>query len=65
MRPDVAIVFARMRVNFNEGNETRDLETRPTSIVVKEEAKWRIVAFQNTNISEVPPEVQAAARLAT
>jgi uncharacterized protein (TIGR02246 family) len=65
VRPDVAILFARAHVNFNEGNETREIETRPTLIVVKEEAKWPIVAFQNTKISEVPLEAQAAARLAT
>jgi len=34
-------------------------------IVVKEQDKWQIVAFQNTKISEVPVAAQAAARLAT
>ena len=61
LRPDVAVVFARCHVKFNEGNEAREIETRPTLIVVKEQDKWQIVAFQNTKISEV----QAAARLAT
>lgn len=65
VRPDVAIVFARAHVKFNENNETREIETRPTLIVVKEEAKWQIVTFQNTKISEVPTAAQAAARLAT
>jgi uncharacterized protein (TIGR02246 family) len=65
VRPDVAIVFARARVNFTEGNETREIETRPTLIVVKEEAKWQIVAFQNTRISEMPAAAQGAGRLAT
>ena len=65
VRPDVAIVFARARLNFNQGNERREIETRPTLIVVKEEGKWQIVAFQNTKISEMPPEAQAAARLST
>ena len=65
VRPDVAIVFTRAHLNFNEGNEMREMETRPTLIVVKEEAKWQIVAFQNTKISEVPTAAQAAARLAT
>ncbi len=65
VRPDVAVVFARAHVNFTEGNEAREIETRPTMIVVKEQAKWQIVTFQNTKISEVPAAAQAAARLAT
>ena len=65
VRPDVAIVFARARVNFQEGQEAREVETRPTLIVAKQEAAWQIVAFQNTKISEVPVAAQAAARLAT
>jgi uncharacterized protein (TIGR02246 family) len=65
VRPDVAVVFTRAHLNFIEGNETREMETRPTLVAVKEEAKWQIVAFQNTKISEVPIAAQAAARLAT
>ncbi len=65
LRPDVAVVFARAHVNFKEGKEGREIETRPTLIVVKEGDKWQIVAFQNTKISEVPAAAQAAARLAT
>ncbi len=65
VRPDVAVVFARAHVKFKENNETREIETRPTLIVVKEQAKWQIVAFQNTRISEVPTAAQDAARLAT
>jgi len=65
VRPDVAVVFARAHVKFKENNETREIETRPTLIVVKEQAKWQIVVFQNTKISEVPAAAQAAARLAT
>ena len=65
LRPDVAVVFACCHVKFKEGNEAREIETRPTLIVVKEQDKWEIVAFQNTKISEVPAAAQAAARLAT
>jgi uncharacterized protein (TIGR02246 family) len=65
LRPDVAVVFARAQVRFQEGNEAREIETRPTLIVVKEGDKWQIVTFQNTKISEVPAAAQAAARLAT
>ena len=65
VRPDVTVVFALAHVKFKENNETRQIETRPTLIVIKEQAKWQIVAFQNTKISEVPTAAQAAARLAT
>src|SRR5215470_14863878 len=65
LRPDVAVAFARAQVKFKEGNEARELETRPTLIVVKEQDKWQIVAFQNTKITEVPAAAQAAARLAS
>jgi uncharacterized protein (TIGR02246 family) len=65
LRPDVAVVFARAHVKFKEGNEAREIETRPTFVVLKEQDRWQIVAFQNTKISEVPVAAQAAARLAT
>jgi uncharacterized protein (TIGR02246 family) len=65
LRPDVAVVFAHAHVKFKENNDTRQIETRPTLVVVKEEAKWQIVTFQNTKISEVPTAAQDAARLAT
>jgi len=65
LRPDVAVVFARAHVKFKEGNEAREIETRPTLVAPKEQEKWQIVAFQNTKISEVPAAAQAAARLAT
>ena len=64
-RPDVAIVFTHAHVNFFEGNEPREIDTRPTLTVVKDQSAWRIVAFQNTRISPVPAAAQAAARLAT
>jgi hypothetical protein len=51
-------------VKFNENSETREIETRPTLVIVKEQAKWQMVTFQNTKISEVPTAAQAAARLA-
>ena len=65
VRADVAVVFARAHLSFHEGKEVREIETRPTLIVAKQEATWQIVAFQNTKISEVPTAAQAAARLAT
>lgn len=65
VRPDVAVIFARMQLRFRENNEPREIETRPTLIVVKDRQKWQIVAFQNTRISKVPTAAQAAAQLAT
>ena len=65
VRPDVAIVFAHARVSFTEGNEAREVETRPTLTVVKEQGQWQIVAFQNTRISAMPAAARVAARLAT
>lgn len=65
LRPDVAVVFCRAHVKFKEGNEAREIETRPTLIVVKEQDEWQIVMFQNTKTSEIPAAAQAAARLAT
>jgi uncharacterized protein (TIGR02246 family) len=65
IRPDVAIVLVRQHVNFYEGNETREIDTRPTLIMVKEQGQWHIVALQNTRISEVPAAAQDASRLAS
>jgi uncharacterized protein (TIGR02246 family) len=65
LRSDVAVVFARCHVKFTEGNEAREIATRPTLVVVKEQNRWQVVAFQNTKITEVPAAAQAAARLAT
>lgn len=65
LRPDVAAAFATACVKFKEGDEVRKITTRPTLIVVKEPAGWRIVVFQNTRISEMPAAARAAAELAT
>ena len=65
LRLDVAVAFAGASVKFKENDDVRELETRPTLIVVKEQGKWQIVVFQNTKVSEVPAAAQAAARLAT
>ena len=65
VRPDVAVVFARAHVQFEEGEERREIETRPTLVALREQGKWQVVAFQNTKISEVPTAAQGAARRAT
>jgi uncharacterized protein (TIGR02246 family) len=65
VRPDVAVVFVRMQLKFTENNEPRQIETRPTLLVVKEQDTLQIVTFQNTRVAEVPAAAQAAAQLAT
>lgn len=65
LRPDVAVVFAQMHLALAQGAPMPDFDTRPTMVMVKEQGNWRIVALQNTRISEVPAAAQAAARLAT
>src|SRR5215831_18728348 len=45
LRPDVAVAFCRAQVKFTQNNEPREIETRPTLIVVKEQQKWQIVTF--------------------
>jgi len=65
VRPDVAIVLTLAHLKFFQGAETREMETRPTMVMEKRDAGWRIVALQNTKISEMPAAAQAASRLAT
>ncbi|MBZ5607329.1 MAG: SgcJ/EcaC family oxidoreductase [Acidobacteriia bacterium] len=65
VRPDVAIVFTKTRVELAADGATPEIEARPTMVVVKEQGKWQIMALQNTKISEMPAAAQAASRLAT
>jgi uncharacterized protein (TIGR02246 family) len=65
VRPDVAIVFLRAQVTLPEGREPREVNARPTLVVVKGDGRWQIVAFQNTRVSEMPAAAQAAKGLAT
>ncbi len=53
VRPDVAVVFLRQYLHFAEGGMPQDLEARPTILAEKVGSAWRIVALQNTRISEV------------
>jgi uncharacterized protein (TIGR02246 family) len=63
--PGIAVVFSRAHLKFYQGDETREMDTRPTFIMSKGPAGWQIVAFQNTRVSEMPAAPQAASRLAT
>jgi uncharacterized protein (TIGR02246 family) len=49
-----AIVFTRANLKFQQGGEPSEIDTRPTLIAVKAQGEWRIAAFQNTRISEIP-----------
>ena len=53
LRPEIAIVFLRQHLELGEGAPTSELDARPTIVAEKIEDKWRIVALQNTRISEV------------
>lgn len=63
VRPGVAVVFSRAHLKFYEGDQAREIDTRPTFVMSKEQDGWQIVAFQNTRISEMPAAAQAASRL--
>jgi uncharacterized protein (TIGR02246 family) len=53
LRPEIAIVFLRQHLQFAEGAPVQELDARPTIVAERIDDKWRIVALQNTRISEV------------
>lgn len=53
LRPDIAIVFLRQHLELGEDAPVDELDARPTIVAEKVDDKWRIVALQNTRISEV------------
>ena len=65
IRPDVAIAFGQAHLRFYEGGETREIRSRPTMIMAKEQGEWRIVALQNTRIAEMPAVVKGPGYVAT
>jgi uncharacterized protein (TIGR02246 family) len=52
LRPDVAVVFLRQYLQFQEGGVASDLEARPAIVAEKRDGQWRIVHMQNTRITE-------------
>jgi uncharacterized protein (TIGR02246 family) len=52
LRPDVALILLRQHLQFFEDGQPRELDARPTIIAEKADGTWRIVAEQNTRISE-------------
>ena len=65
LRPGVAIAFSQAHLKFLNGNQPREMDTRPTLILVQEDGRWQIAVLQNTRVTEVPSAAQAAARLTT
>jgi len=53
LRPDLALVFLRQHLQFAEDGVARELDARPSIVAEKLHDGWRIVALQNTRISEV------------
>jgi uncharacterized protein (TIGR02246 family) len=53
VRPEVALVFLRQYLKFSEGGIAADLEARPTIVAENSGDNWRIVALQNTRITDV------------
>src|SRR5208283_2896461 len=58
LHSEVAVVFLRQYLQFYEAGAPLDLEARPTIVAEKADEIWRIVALQNTRITEagVPPK---------
>ena len=53
LRPDVALVFLRQYLQFFDNGQPREFDARPTIVAENADGNWRIVAMQNTRISEV------------
>ena len=52
VRPELALVFLRQFLQFFEEGAARELQARPTMLVESADGQWRIVAMQNTRITE-------------
>jgi len=65
LRPDVALAFTQGNLTFNNPADTREINARPTMVLVKEQGTWHIIALQNTRITDMPGPAQAASQLAT
>ena len=48
LRPDVAIVLVEAHLQFSEHGQAREIQARPTPIVVNKAGRWVIQMFQNT-----------------
>lgn len=60
LRPDVAVVHIRSALTVTTPeNSTRTGEGRITMVMLKNQDRWEIAAFQNTPIQAPPPVPQA------
>lgn len=55
LRKDVAIVHVEWNLEFNAGGEARKSHALNTMIVIKDDGKWNIAAFQNTPVQNNAP----------
>lgn len=53
LRPDIALVFLRQHLELSDDSVVPEVDARPTIVAENIDGKWRIVALQNTRISEV------------
>ena len=53
LRPDIAIVFLRQHLELAENSVVPEVDARPTIVAENINGKWRIVALQNTRISDL------------
>ena len=49
---DVAMVFTVATLNFQQGGNKVQMQSRPTLIVERRNGKWQVAAFQNTLIKD-------------
>ena len=50
LRPDVAVVHVQAALKVTQENSTQTGNARITLVMLKNDSKWEIVAFQNTSI---------------
>lgn len=65
LRLDVALAFTQGNLTFHDPADAREINARPTMVLVKEHGTWRIIALQNTRITDMPTAAHAASQLAT
>ena len=50
LRPDVGVAHVEWNLEFREGTETKKAQAMNTMVMTKEDGKWSIAVFQNTQI---------------
>jgi uncharacterized protein (TIGR02246 family) len=62
VRPDVAVVFLRARLDLRDNTTPVPTGARPTLVIANEGGQWQIVAFQNTGMVAAPTTTRDTAR---